>query len=155
MKMKYLAAIIPVCLLFFPTGKAGPSQDGPIRATMIELIAVPERFSDKLVTVTGFMTVGERPDTTHGGPPGLYLHQEDYLHNLGNAFWVKPTEQMHRDRERLNLMYVKCTGLFTSLGRPSERSYDTRYALTEVQRCTPWSNPNRPIALQGDKSKFK
>jgi hypothetical protein len=113
----------------------------PIPASMIQLIATPQRFDGKLVLVDGFLAMAREY-------PALFLHRED-LENalLSNAVWVDPTEQMGRDRDKINLRYVRLVGVFHAF-RMGERGHNKIFGMsggiTDIKSCTLWSDPAHP-----------
>lgn len=151
--MKASFLLVLAIASFLAPGRDPSMQERPIAADFIELVAVPDRYEGKVITVRGFLRIGERPETNQGAPI-LYFHREDFENALGNSFWVEPNEQMRRDQEKLNLMYVVCAGRFVRLGPPGDPDART-FVIKEVQGCTPWSDPNRPKNLKSSTEKLK
>jgi hypothetical protein len=90
-----------------------PGQDRPKPTTLIELLANPEKFDGSTVTVRGyFMAVGGEHDIS---AYFLYLSREDAENLLGDAVVVVPTEQMRRDKEKLDRMFVMLSGRFRAV----------------------------------------
>lgn len=78
----------------------------PEAQSKIRLIATPERFDGKTVTVIGFLRLEHEAYL-------LYLGKEDYDNVvLANALWVDATEDMGRSRDKLGMRYVKIVGTF-------------------------------------------
>jgi hypothetical protein len=74
--------------------------------SLLQLIVNPDQFEGKEISVIGFLSMGREGDL-------LYFHEEDENHViLQNAIQVHETAQMHRDAEKLNLKYVKLSGIF-------------------------------------------
>jgi hypothetical protein len=120
----------------------------------MQLIANPDRFDGSVVTVTGFLILGEHPEFINQ-EPFLYLHEEDAKNLLvENAVRVAASHQMQHEREKLDHMYVTLTGLFKVSHAKGPDSTD-RGTITEVQSCRVWSNPSRPIGVSEDKTKYK
>lgn len=116
----------------------GKSQatDQPLYVSMLQLITTPERFDHKLVSVVGFLTVEREGDR-------LFAHQEDALHSiLGNAVLIEGTKEMFRDRERLQLKYVKILGTFEASGRKRNPFYSG--SVVRLRSCEFWSDPAHP-----------
>jgi hypothetical protein len=150
--MKHLLSFILGCLIL--AGSAAPGQDRPKPVSLIQLISVPEKFDGKLVTLSGFLVLGERPEF-FGQQPVLYVHQEDAKNLLvANSVWVVPSTQMRRDQEKLNLMYVTLTGVFHAAHGGDHEAYEGG-TIAQIQACVPWSDPNHPIGLREDKGKYK
>jgi len=142
MRLKSAFAAIFTCSML--AGGAVLGGERPLPVSLIQLIANPERFDGKPVSVQGFLgSLGEHPEFI-GQFPILYLHQEDGKNLLAyNSVWVSPSKQMQRDREKINLMYVKLTGVFRAGRGPVGSSFGVG-TITDVESCTAWSDPARP-----------
>lgn len=107
-----------------------------MNVSLVQLIATPEKFDGKLVFVFGFLEMNREGDL-------LFLHQSDSEHALlSNAIWVRRTEEMGKDRAKLNMKYVKVVGTFRAgfkeqLGIPSN-------GIPDVKGVTMWSDPSNP-----------
>jgi hypothetical protein len=123
-------------------GSLGVAQDAPKHTSLIQLIANPEKFEGDPVTVLGFLVMSGH----HGGfvATVLYFHKEDAENLLGNSVLVVPNDQMRRDDERIDRMYVILTGTFHAV--PVAGGEFTS-EITDVRSCTPWSDPARPIGV--------
>ncbi len=131
MEMKFLATfVLTFALLAAPTAVG---QDQPKTVSLIELIANPGEFEGKLVTTIGFLTIDERAL--------LAVHREDAEHGLPNAVLVVPSEDMKRNKEKFNRMYVIVVGVFR--GVPAEGGSRVP-VLKDIKECAVWSNPTRP-----------
>lgn len=75
----------------------------------------------------------------------LYLHREDAENELGNSIQVTPNEQMLKERERIDRMYVTLTGSVHYV-RAANGAHIV--VIRNVRDCTPWSDPNHPILLK-------
>ncbi len=58
--------------------------------------------------VIGFLSIERHPK--HAASAILYLHEEDANNLLPNGIVVVPSEQMTREREKIDKMYVILTG---------------------------------------------
>ena len=144
--MRCLFALAVGLLLL--AGSVLPGQDQPKPISLIQLIANPEKFDGKVVSVDGYLMIGEHPEFV-GQQPILYLHEEDAKNLLlSNSVWVVPSDQMLRNRETLNHMYVTVTGVF----RASRGEGGT---ITQVQNFAIWSDPGHPVGRKGDDRKYK
>jgi hypothetical protein len=145
--MKY-----PVMTVLFASlllcGSVRSNKEAPLTISMIQLLANPERFDRKSVTVWGFLVMERQPQ--HSPDASLSLHEEDAENLLGNAVPVQPTERMVRDAERIDRMYVILTGTVRVSHVENEGS---AFGIVDIQRCDPWSDPHRPRALKGDENK--
>jgi hypothetical protein len=104
---------------------------------MLQLIATPEQFNGKLISVIGFLTMEHEGDR-------LFVHQEDAVHAiLNNAIQVERTKQMFADREKLDLKYVKLIGTFQA--RDGQKIPFFSGAIV-VKSCDLWSDPAHPIS---------
>ncbi len=145
--MKYLVLVILVCS--FLAGAIGIGQEAPrtISVSLIELLAAPQKYEGKAITVRAFLLVlGGHHDIASYS---LCLNKEDAENELGNSVLVVPNEQMQKDREKFDRMYVSLTGSVSSV-----RAADGSYAavIKDVKECRVWSDPSRPILLKGDSS---
>ena len=130
------------------------AQDRAKPVSLIQLIATPEKFDGKQVTVNGFLVIGEHPEF-FGQQPVLYLNEEDSKNLLlGNSVWVVPSEQMRRDREKIDHMYVTVTGTFQTAHGGDRDAYEGG-TITRVQACAPWSDPTHPIGTKPNARKYK
>jgi hypothetical protein len=145
--MKHRLLVILVCSLFI--GAAGIGQEA-LRATtvsVIELLAAPQKYEGKLVTVRAFLLVlGGHHDIT---AYSLCLSKEDAENELGNSVLVVPSEEMQKNREKFDRMYVTVTGSVNSV-RAANGSYAA--VIKDVKECRVWSDPNRPVLLKGEGS---
>lgn len=108
-------------------------------ASMIEIVANPEKFEGKTVTVTGFLVISRNPREIS---VRLYLHEEDAKYRLlDNSVFIIPSDQMLKDEEKLNDGYVRLTGrvLLTPTGGGG---YIIR--IGDVENCFRWAPPQLP-----------
>ena len=113
--------------------------------SLVQLIATPEKFDGKMVTVRGYLeSMGAHHDST---AHFLSLGREDAQNRLDNAVVVAASEQMRRDEEKINHMYVTLTGMSRTVRTSNGSSAST---IKDVQRCTVWPYPKRPIEEPGD-----
>jgi hypothetical protein len=140
--MKYLVAGILASLFAEP---AGTAQDPPgtIRVGLVELLASPQKYEGKTVAVRGFLLIlgGHHDIATYL----LYLSKEDAENELDNCLLVVPNEQMQRDREKLDRMYVGLAGSVVGR-RVANGGYV--WEIKNVKDCSVWSDPSRPRLLQ-------
>jgi hypothetical protein len=130
------SAIIAAWLLV-PIVGAQESSRPPTRVSLLQLIATPERFNGQLVSVMGFLDMSREGDL-------LYVHQADSENVISaNAIWVRRTEQVGRDREQLNMKYVKVVGTFR-IGF-KEQMGDPSNGIPDVQSVKVWSDPIYPL----------
>lgn len=132
--MRHLAILILILACSVFAGVCAWGQHVPQSVSLIRLIASPEKFDGKLVTVRGFLVADWSGHDNHAVGV-LYLYKEDADNDLGNSVLVIPNEQMRRDAEKINRMYVILTGTF-------------RNGIRDVQNCSLLSDPNRPARLK-------
>lgn len=126
-------------------------QSRPRPASVVALIASPEKFDGKLINVQGFLQYyQEKPHSPNR--VFLFLHQEDAKNGLmSNVVVVVPSPEMIRQKERLDREYVTITGMFqaehAAVGEPTQGG-----TIKDIQRCEVWSNPSRPTGERGDGS---
>jgi len=124
-------------MIVVSSGLARGQQRQAVSVSLIQLIATPERFDGKLVSVIGFLPFG--------GVDGdsLYLHKEDYDNGVHNAVEIDRTKEMVRDREKLYDNYVVIVGVFRREERPP--IYVSTGRVTNIQRCGFVSQPDHPL----------
>jgi hypothetical protein len=138
-KIYFSVLLAGLCL----ASSIAPGQDRPKGTTLIELLANPTKYDGSTVTVRGyFIAVGGERDVTAFL---LYLNREDAENMLGDAVAVVPTEQIRRDKEKLDRMYVMLTGRFYAVPTANGSFAPT---LKDIVSSTVWSDPNRPIGLK-------
>jgi hypothetical protein len=148
MRMR-MGLLVIVALAGFAPGFSYWSQnvghDNPISVSVIELIATPEKLDGRLISVHGFLHFQREKHTVIAA--FLYLHEEDAKHLLvSNVVPIVPNEQMLRDEEKLQDMYVIVTGMFRAVKVSGEESIKTG-SIDHIRTCAVWSNPKRPIGL--------
>jgi len=104
-------------------------SDGTCRAywvSMIQLIGSPERYDGKRVMTEGFIHIDEHQREGKN----LYVHREDYLHNLyKNGLWVIDVP----GGEKCQDAYVSVIGVFSSdTGHMGASAGSIR-----IERCRP------------------
>lgn len=139
-KWVMVALALPACcILFLFVGLGGqkPIVPRPETISMIQLIASPEKFDGKTVSVVGFL--GVDPEDTR-----LYLSQDDYLHYIpGNGIWIDVNKDILRNVESIDLHYVLLVGVFKQHGLPSHYPGGTGDGgITDIRQCTPWLTPS-------------
>jgi hypothetical protein len=114
------------------------------QASLIQLIATPERFNDKLVATYGFLALPREH-------PVLWLHKEDRDNALWpNGIWLDPTPEMRRNPGERDEKYVAIIGVFHAFhsGVPGyNKIAGLSGGLTDIRRCAVWSDPAHPIGL--------
>ena len=96
--------------------------------SLLELIARPKDYDGKPIAVIGFAYIEFEGQ-------GLYLHREDYEHNLGtNAVWVDV--DLRPEFTALNGRYVLVQGVFEANHMGHSGMF--RGAIRQVSRYDPW-----------------
>jgi hypothetical protein len=136
--LNYARRILLASVLFSVT--AAFAQRQPKIVSLIQLIASPQKFDGNLISVHGYLVrVGEKHDTS---ATFLYLHKEDADNKLDNSILVGSSEHARNDLRELDRKYVTLTGTFRAVPAAND-SYIAE--ITQVQSCTLWSDPDRPI----------
>jgi hypothetical protein len=144
--MRWLVAASLGCVLFGSSPTI--SQTRPTAISLVQLLASPHKFDGKAVMAEGFLRFHRQPK--HGLNVFLYLHEEDAKNLLvSNAILVIPSKQMLRDEEKLDRTYVHMTARFAGVRTVGEETPGTG-VLKDVQDCTVWSDPHRPIGEPGN-----
>ena len=144
-----LIAAVAVLALSVPVVAAGQQQK-PLPVSMLQLIATPERYDGKQVSVVGFLVFGFEGDW-------LYLHKEDRDNDiLANCIRVDRTKQMSRDLEKLDRNYVQIVGRFRQ--EVISSGFASQGHIVNVEKCELWSQPNHPRdqrlrEMQGERPK--
>lgn len=121
----------------FSTGANCQSNPRPLVVSMIQLIATPERFDGKLVSVVGFLRLSQEANL-------LYFDKSSYDNvMLENTLWLDPTEEMERDREHLEMKYVRIEGIFR-LGNKMRNNVSAG-GITDIKSCEFYSDPAHPL----------
>lgn len=143
MKMKPILLWLLVCLSVGRAKEPAQTENPPAPARMVELLANPERFNGKSVTVIAYLVIGNRGVNADSA---LCLHREDWENGLQNCIGVVPSQNMHRNWRELNGMYVRITGAIVT-GDPAEPEGHW-IAIQDVKECEVWSDPDHPRALK-------
>jgi hypothetical protein len=124
-------------LLSLSTGDLGSADSAEAQpVSVIQLIANPERYDGKRVSVMGFLELSREADI-------LYFGREDYQNViLPNGIWVDRGEQSCKERDKLNLKYVKVGGVFRA--GHAKSAYYFAGELTDITNCNFWSDPEHP-----------
>jgi len=126
-------------------GATHPQTQSPAHVSVIQLIANPERYEGKLVSVTGFIHIGREQDL-------FYLGEADFNHSIvENALWFHLSEQMGKDWQELNRKYVGIVGIFSAR---HEGPYGCpNGGFPDIKRVQVWSTLENPTgkALDGSK----
>jgi hypothetical protein len=140
--MKRLVFLPLVYLLII--NPLGLGQSHPQPTSLIQVIASPDRFDSKPVVIRGFFLVAGRPRDVAGY--FLFLNKEDAENNLGNSITVIPNDQMLRELEKIDRMYIQLTGTIRTVRIAGTDSYSS--ILRDVTNYTVWSDPKHPIGLR-------
>jgi hypothetical protein len=118
-------------------GGASSAENSAQPVSLLQLISNPERYENKVVFGVAFLELSRENSL-------LYIRQEDYEHViLTNAIWVEPSKEMVKDREKLDLKYVKFVGTFHA--GHHNHSYYQAGGINGITRCTAWSDPANPL----------
>ncbi len=113
------------------------AQTAPLPVSIIQLIATPEKFDGKQVSVIGFLRLEHEAYL-------IYLSKQDYDNVvLTNALWVDANEDMGRNREKLELKYVRMVGTFRA--GHEKRNLFSPGGISDIKSCTFWSDPAQPL----------
>lgn len=127
-----LQYIVFAVLIIFMTSPMN-AQERARPASMLQLIATPERFDGKAVIVFGFVVLNDESST-------LFFRSDDYQHSLlADAIALDRNELLQKEKNQVNLTYVRLSGVFHAVrtGAASGR-------ITNIDSCTVWSDPAHP-----------
>jgi hypothetical protein len=137
MRRYLIVALVMLLLACVCSSETATAPASPSVVSVIQLIATPEKFDGKLISVIGFLRL------EHEGYL-LYLGKEDYDNVvLANALWVDATEEMGQNRVKLELKYVKIVGTFRA--RHEKRNLFSPGGITDIKNCQFWSDPAHPL----------
>jgi hypothetical protein len=116
---------------YYPKG--GP-DNGPEDVSVIQLIANPEAYDQKLVRITGYLHLEFEGDV-------IYLHREDFDNALTkNGIWINlPKDITSGQIKAVNDHYVICTGRFVA-GRHGHMGMNSG-EMDDVTRIETWFGP--------------
>src|SRR5437899_3349113 len=123
-----LPCLFSVCL----RGSQKPIVPQPVGVSVINLIATPERYDGKMISVVGFLAV-ESEDVR------LYLNREDYQHEIGgNGIFIDANKEVTKNLESKDLHYVVLLGIFKQKGLPLHFPGGAGDAgITDIRQCFP------------------
>ncbi len=126
-------------LVLAPAALGQPPQK-PLQVPIIQLIATPQRFDHKLVRTIGYL----RFFVEHGIviASGISPSQEESENGVGDGVAVQTTDQMAKDREKLDKMYVEIVGTVRIVHTANTPPLAL---LVNVRSCVPRSDPDHPI----------
>jgi hypothetical protein len=129
----------------------GRGQDPKyVTVSLVQLIAVPERFSGRVVETGGYLAFQTPPRDV--GVVLLSISEEDVKYRLGNDVLVRPSEQMLKEREKLDHAYVTLRGKVALT--PTGVDSPSIVTITEIQLCelsvAPPPRTGRPLPLERD-----
>ncbi len=141
--MKVVRMFSFIVILFLSPYGSGASSETPIDVSIIQLIATPEMFEGKFVSVIGFIHIGQEQDL-------LFLEEQDFNQAAyQNALWFHLSEEMGRDWQKLNRNFVGVVGVFTAR---HEGPYGCpNGGFLSVQRYQVDSTPGNPAGKTLDK----
>ena len=115
-------------------------SQGKSSAGLITVLANPDKFDGKQITVAGYLVLDRQKK--HIPVAFLFLHEEDAKNLLPNSVQIIPSEQMLREAEKIDGMYVMITGVV--------HAKDSAIIIKDVRGCKAWSDPRRPLGLSGE-----
>jgi uncharacterized Zn ribbon protein len=112
-----------------PSRRPTPIVPPPTIVSMINLIATPEKFDGKMVSVVGFLAI-ETEDAR------LYLSEEDYRHYIAeNGVFVDVNGEVTKNMEKADGHYVSLVGVFKLKG--AGVSVGNGSQITDIRLCLP------------------
>jgi hypothetical protein len=109
------------------------SAGEPIYASLVQLLATPERFDGKLVQVVGYVHLEFEGNQ-------ICLHREDVrVHLSRNCLWLVPPELSADARSQASDRYNIVIGRFNARSKGHMGLFSG--AIEEVSRLDPWGPP--------------
>lgn len=103
--------------------------------SLVELIVNAEKFDGQKVAVMGFLVIGRERNLVRSL---LYLHEEDAKNNLPNNVVIIASDEMIKDEEKINNLYVRITGRV----RVTPTTGGGRIVgIREIESCVRWPPP--------------
>jgi hypothetical protein len=134
-KLKRLLPLVPLFFVLFVSHSSvtESAQNAivpqPINVSMINLIADPEKFDGKVISVDGFLAI-ESEDAR------LYLSQEDYRHYIPeNGIFIDVNKVVSKNMEKVDGHYAGLVGVFYQRGAPVSVGSHSR--ITDIRLCAP------------------
>jgi len=121
----------------------------PVRLSLVELIANPQRFDGLVVDTWGYYLAEGTMGLTAAT---LSISKQDAENVLGNSILVVPTSDMKSNREKLDRMYVEITGTVSVADGGGGTAI---VQVNHVKRCVRWSDPGHPRMLMVAPGKYK
>lgn len=137
--MKHIAVVV-ACLLATAPIVIGQDHPRPMMVSLVRLISEPHRFEDKQVIIRGFLLASRVPHDA--SIYVLCLNREDAENLLGNDVLLVPNEEMKTSPAKFDRMYVEVIGTVKLTLREHG---DYIVTIKDIQKCSVWSDPNRPI----------
>jgi hypothetical protein len=129
-----MAVLLGILAVLFPMGFCA---DDPVQTSLIQLIATPDKFDGKTVSVTGFLHVGRESAL-------LFLGQNDHDHDIAaNAISFRLDEKIGKDTKELKENYVTLVGIFHAPQRPGAYPCPNG-KIDPVERYRIWSTLSNP-----------
>lgn len=107
--------------------------------SLVKLIATPDKFHGRPITVTGFMNVEFEGNV-------IYIHKEDYENGLyPNGLWINLTDAQEKEIDSLNLNknYVLIEGTFNADGHGHLGLWSGE--IDKIERISNWGGSTPPI----------
>ena len=127
-RVTIVALMLCVAVAFVAPAIAG---DTPEDVSIIQLIATPDKFDGKFISVIGFLVIAFEGDS-------IYLHQEDLEKGIPrNGLWVDIPENTD---PKLSMHYALVEGIFDA--RDHGHMGVFAGAIRKVSRITAWPPKN-------------
>jgi hypothetical protein len=126
--MKYLILLCLLAIVSCSAHTQGETHRGLV--TLLQVLSSPENYHGQEMQLIGFLHIAFEGD-------GLYLHKEDFDHAIvGNMIWVDITEEMEKNKDKLNDRHVIIRGVFDANDHGHMGLYSG--ALKKITRCDVW-----------------
>ena len=128
MRRILLILLLAVTQISATAAPAAASREEAVRVPLVALLANPERFDGKFVTVEGFLNLEYEGDA-------IYQSRSDFDEMLtGNALWIDgPKHEEPRARHAVSGHYVSLTGMFDAEMHGHFDMYAGGLAATRIQ----------------------
>ncbi len=103
----------------------------PLDVSLIQLIANPNTYDQKIVRVIGFVRLEFEGNA-------IYLHQDDYKHGISkNGLWLNATDDMRKKTADFDQKYLLLEGTFNAKKMGHMGLFSG--SIQQITRCQVWS----------------
>jgi len=130
MKEISLFTLLVLAFNFWSAPALAAATEKAETVSIVQLIATPEKYEDKLITIRGFVHLEFESNA-------IYLHKEDYEQSLySNGLWLNARECKRIGGQAFDTGYAWVTARFTAKRHGHMGLWPGE--LQDVQDCSGW-----------------